>query len=618
MKDLFSSIVMILRAIGRFFSLLRNTVFNLLFLAIVVAAVVALFSSRPTTIADNSILQLNLAGDMVEEKEAESPLDKLLEESLGGDDSDREVVLQDVLDLIDTAGEDKRIKVILLKLNGLGDIGLDQIQSIGLALERFKKTGKSVVAAEDFYTQKSYLLASYASTVLLNPMGGVDLHGFGTYPLYFQESLEKLLVNYHVFRVGQYKSAVEPLLRNSMSDEVRSQNSAWLHSLWDDYRTDIEKRRELSGDGIDSYIATIATGLAAVGGDTAKLALKAGLVDRLLTREEVRRYLQDLSATPAHDSLPMVSSTKYFKEVKPSYHPGPETTNRIGIIIAEGTILGGKQPVGRIGGDSLAEMIRSARTDNDIKAVVLRINSGGGSAFASEIIRQELLELKKAGKPLVVSMGTVAASGGYWIAADADEVWAAPTTLTGSIGIFGAIPTFERSLEKMGIRSDGVGTSPLAAGINLAQPLSPILQESIQLSVENGYRRFIEIVGHGRNISKEKIDTIAEGRVFSGRQAKAIGLVDKLGSLPEAIASAAKLAKVKDYAAEYVHRPTTVREQLLRDLSGRMSSLLGSTAGVDSWPARLQQLLRDSLPAIVLGGDPQHIYAHSLLRQPLL
>jgi protease IV len=618
MKDLVHSIVTILRYIGRFFSLLRTTTLNLLFLAFCLVAIAAMFSSRSVDIKKNSILQLTLAGDAVEEKSPASPLSQFLEESLGAADPNKKFLLQDILDTIATATTDNRIKVILLKLDGLGAIGLDQIQNIGAALEKFKKTGKTVIAAEDFYTQKNYYLASFASTILLNPMGGVELHGFGTYPLYFHESLDKLLVNYHVFRVGQYKSAVEPFTRNSMSDEVRSQNSEWLNSLWGSYTADIQKRRELSNEGISTYINTISAGLAAVEGDTARLALKAGLVDRLLTREEVYSYLRDLTGTSSRDELELVATADYLRQVQPSYDYDKKSADKIGIIVAEGTILGGKQPPGMIGGDTLAEMIRDARKNENTKAVVLRINSGGGSAFASEIIRQELLELKKSGKPLVVSMGTMAASGGYWIAADADQIWAAPTTLTGSIGIFGAIPTFERSLEKLGIRSDGVGTTPLAAGLNLAQPLSPVLQESIQMSVENGYRKFLTIVGKGRKIDRQKLDSIAEGRVFSGTRALQIGLVDKLGSLEEAIASAAQLAGLTSYSAEYVGRPTSLREQFLQTLAGKIAAMVDINIGERSLSTRLYRLLQENVAAIFPCTDPQHIFALTLLRQPLL
>lgn len=613
MKDLISSILNIFRCTGRIISLIRNTILNTLFVVLLFFVLISYFSSSSTDFAINSILKLTLNGDIVEERRPSSAFDNLLAEALGTEDEPQQMVLQDILDVIDSAGSDPAIQVILLDLKGLGNIGLDQMQNIGAALNTFRQKGKKVFAAEDFYTQKQYYLASHADTVILNPMGGVDIHGFGMYPLFFKDALDKLQVNYHVFRVGTYKSAIEPITRNSMSDDARAQNTEWLNSLWTNYTKVVTTQRGLTPSALTDYVENINTNLAATKGDTAQLALANHLVDLLLTREQLNDYLE--SATGTSDPA-IVSINDYLSVLEPSFTKTSENKSEIGIIVAEGNIIGGKQPAGVIGSESLTERLRRAREDESIKGVVLRVNSGGGSAFASEIIRQEILELKKSGKPFVVSMGTLAASGGYWISADADQIWAAPTTLTGSIGIFGAIPTFERSLAQLGVYSDGVGTTGLSAGLNLAQPMNPLLEESIQLTVNNGYNRFLAIVENGRKISKETLPSIAEGRVFSGERAKELKLVDNLGTLDDAIKATAELAGLKEYSPVYIERESSTREQLLQFLSTTAVSFFPNFSPSSSLNSMYHQL-RKELFDFVLMDDPNGIYAHAMLQLPL-
>ena len=610
MKDLFLSLFGIFRFTGRLLTAIRNTVFNLLLLVIIVIAVVSLFVDRSPKLPDNSILVLSLAGDIVEEKKPISTFARLFEEIDDEQRKDQEILLQDIVHLIDRAAADKRITAILLDMKDMGAAGLDQLQVIGSALKRFRKTGRQIIAAEDLYTQKQYYLASYADLVAINPMGGVDLHGFGAYSLYFREALEKLKVNFHVFRVGTYKSAVEPIIRDSMSPEARQQNSLWLTSLWDSYVTDIISEREIGRPNIDAYTNNIASLLAQTGGDTARLALNMGLVDKIWTRSQVQAHLASIAGTSSERDYTWISSADFLEMIGPAAADAGSSPNKIGILIAQGNILPGKQPTGVIGGDTLAALIREARKEDSVKAVVLRINSGGGSAFASEIIRQELLELKESGKPLVVSMGTVAASGGYWIAADADEIWAAPTTITGSIGIFGAIPTFENSLAGIGVRSDGVGTTPLAAGLDLTQPLNPQLKQSIQLSVDHGYRQFLGIVEQGRKIDRQQLDSIAEGRVFDGRTAQKIGLVDRLGDLEQAIAAAAKLAKVAgDYDPVYIQRSHSFVEQVMEKVAAEQAALTRLSAATHPQLADFRRLLDSAVRQLPLFSDPRGVYA---------
>jgi protease-4 len=589
----------------------RNTAFNLLFLLVILIVIIALFTGGTHRLEDNSLLVLSLTGVIVEEKQPVSSAGKLFQEMQGEPARDAETLLQDILHIIDRATEDDRIAAIQLDLKDLGNAGIDQLQAIGAALKRFRATGRQVIAAEDLYTQKQYYLAAYADLVAVNPMGGVDLHGFGTYPLYFREALDKLKINYHVFRVGTYKSAIEPITRDSMSPEARRQNALWLASLWDSYVADVTQERKISRANIDTYTNFVDRLLADVDGDTAKLALKTGLVDRIWTRPQVQSHLATLAGTSSERDYTSISSADYLRLIGPAAQGGSTALNKVGILVAQGNILPGKQPSGVVGGDTLADLIKVAREDATVKAVVLRINSGGGSAFASEIIRQELLELKKSGKPLVVSMGTMAASGGYWIAADADQIWAAPTTLTGSIGIFGAIPTFENTLAELGIHSDGIGTTPLASGLNLARPLSPQLQATIQLSVDHGYRQFLAIVQQGRKIDRQQLESIAEGRVFDGRTAQKIGLVDELGGLDEAVAAAAGLAGIADDFEPYpIRRSPSLGEWMLEKLAAEQQAWSKLSLSMPGIVQDLHRRFSATFGPLPLLADPNGLYAY--------
>ncbi len=614
MKNIFAAFAALFRWIGKFLSITRSFLGNLLFLLVMVIIFATFLSEKKPPIIHNAALILSLSGDIVEEKHITNPISELLGELSQTKQTPAETLLQDVLDAIHHAATDNQIKCILLNLRDLETVGLDQMQTIGEALNQFKKSGKKVIAAEDYYKQKAYYLASFASEIYLNPMGAVYLHGFGSYHLFFREALEKLRVNYHVFRVGTYKSAVEPILRDSMSDESKEQMQGMLTSLWSIFTTDITRQRALPEGAIDQYANNIPAKLAASEGSTARLALDSKLVDGLKNREEIRDYLAKQTAADPDHGFRQVPLNVYLRTITPSYQPSlVASANTIGIIIAEGMILDGEQPVGAIGGDTLAAMIRKARLDTAIKAVVLRVNSGGGSAFASEIIRQEILELKKSNKPLVISMGSTAASGGYWIAANADEIWASAATITGSIGIFAAIPTFENSLASLGIHSDGIGTTQLASGLNLSRPLAPPLEEAVQMTLNHGYQQFLSLVAEGRNMNMKQVETVAEGRVFHGKEAQQLGLVDKIGTLAEAIESAAKRAKIKDYLASYIEKPRTLRDEMLGFFKGELiTALLRQTM---SRPLAQQMIhLTAPLRELLLFNDPAGLYAHSLIQ----
>jgi protease-4 len=607
MKSFFRFFYNVFRYIGKTISFVRNFFFNIVLLILVVLVVMSLMPETRQTIPDDSILRLDINGNIVEQKKILRTVEKLLEDSTDLETTDRETALQDILDVIAGAAEDKKIIGMLLNLENMKTGGLDQLLTIGAAIEEFRKSGKIVIASEDLYSQSQYLLASHADKIILNPMGAVDIHGFGVYKLYFKDALEKLKVTYNVFRVGSHKSAVEPFSRNSMSDEDRLQNELWLSALWQEYVDHISRQRELPPETIQSYPEKIAENLSRTGGDTARLALETGLVDELWTREEFSIYLRSLNRKDVEDSL--ISSGSYLETITPSYSEDSGESDRIGLIIAEGAILPGDQTTGFIGGESLSRLIRKARKDDSVKALVLRINSGGGSAFAAELIRQELVEVKKSGKPVVVSMGTVAASGGYWIAADADEIWASKATITGSIGIFGAIPTFDRSLEALGISSDGAGTSPLAAGVNLTRPLPEELKSAIQLSINHNYKNFVEIVANGRKLERSRVEKLAEGRVYDAVTAQNLGLVDQLGTLEDAIESAAKLAGLDTYSTGYIDVPASIQSQLLDFFSTAYGTLRHRELGILEAALPVDPDVAFQLKTLALLTDPRHSFA---------
>lgn len=574
MKTIFKAFLNIFKYIGRFLTFLRNTFFNILFLLLFIVIVLSflpLDTKQLPTLPTNAVLKLNISGNIVEQKKILSSFEKLFDDPIFGETQEPETAIQDILDIIEKGAEDSNIKVLLINVENMGRAGLNQLITIGEAIKAFKKTGKPVIAANDYYRQSQYFLASYADTVIINPMGGVDIHGMGVYRLYFKEAIEKLKIQYNIFKVGSYKSALEPFTRTSMSADDKQQNKVWLDALWTQFTETVEDNRKLEADKLQAYTDNLEESLSAVHGDPAKLALSFGLVDQAWTRAQITKHLLDLTNSTAKKPK-VINSGKYLQQLTPSYQFA-DKDDIIGMIVAEGTILPGKQPTGMIGGDTLAKQIQKAKKNPRVKGLVIRVNSGGGSAFASEVIRQEILEFKKSGRPVVISMGTVAASGGYWLSANADEIWAQQSTITGSIGIFGAIPTFENSLAELGIYSDGIGTTPLAAGLNITQPLTPELKSAIQQSVEYNYDKFLKIVSDGRKIPPRKVTALAQGRVYDGRKAQELGLVDKIGNLKDAIGAAAKLANTTSYSPIFIEPQRSFKDQILKFISSNMTKL---------------------------------------------
>ncbi|MCU0590853.1 MAG: signal peptide peptidase SppA [Desulfobacterales bacterium] len=587
----------------------RRVVGNIAFIAVIAFLVTLVLMDRRDRLPESAVLVLSPAGALVEQGS-----EGILANDLLGEDVTAETILRDVIDALNLSREDARIKAVLLDLSKLKHAGLTKLQDVGGAIKQFRKSGKPVIASADFFTQKAYFLAAHSDRIYLNPMGGVLLTGFGIYQNYFRTALDRLLVQLHVFRVGTYKSALEPLMRNSMSEFDREASSALLDVLWASFKADIAKARGIDPETIDDYTNHFSDRLADHSGDSAQLALAFKLVDELKTADEVRQELIELAGEdPSRRTFHQIGFHDYLKAVR-SDRKSSEPSPKVGVIVAQGVILDGIQPAGKIGGHSLASLIRQTRKDETIRAVVLRIDSPGGSAFASDTIRREIELVKSAGKPLVVSMGSVAASGGYWIASAAEEIWAAPATVTGSIGIFSAFPTFERSLETVGVFNDGVGTTRLADAFNPSRPMNSAMADALNQIMDRGYRTFLSRVAEGRKMNPSAVERVAEGRVWAGQTARDLGLVDKLGSLDDAIASAAQKAGMEKYTVDYIQQPLSRRERILKQLNELFTGFIRSIiATVAPSPPAILRLLSESLgDDIMQFNDPQGIYAYCM------
>ncbi len=601
-----------LSAIGAALTWLRNTVLNLIFILVLIFLLDGVFSGQPATpITEDSTLLLELRGNLVDQYRSLSATEILT----SGGNVAGEILLRDLIRAIDGATKDSRITRLFLDLQYFNGGGISKLEELGQALDNFKASGKTIVASADYYSQAQYYLASYANEVYLNPMGGVLLTGFGGYLNYYQGGLEKLGVNVNIFRVGTYKDAIEPYTRNGMSEESREHNSQWINELWSVYTSRVESQRGLPKDALNNYINEYDQHLAGTGGNSAQLARDKGLVDKLLGRDALfKQWAEEYGEGPSEGTFAAISLNQYLAELKRKTIN--KSTNTIAVIIAAGTIYDGRQNSGAIGGDSLAELIRNTCEEKP-QAIVLRIDSGGGSAFASEVIRQQLLNCKEAGLPLLVSMGSVAASGGYWIAANADEVWATPTTLTGSIGVYSIFPTFEKTLAKLGITTDGIGTTELASSMRPDMALNETSKNILQQQAEFTYRQFLNLVASGRDQQPEDIDTIAQGRVWSGNRAQSFGLVDELGGLNEAVAAAAQLAGVSDYRVQYKEPPLPFSQVALQSFAAYLPAELSSqqTHPLEALWQKQWAPLVDMKKLLSSSSTPLTVVAHCLTCQ---
>lgn len=609
MRTLWQIIAGIFRWTWRLLNFIRELILNL-FLVLLILVGVGIYlsfqSSSTSTAPARGALLVDLSGVVVDQPSVNNRVRQWGRELLGASSNRlQENSLFDVVDSIRKAKDDKNITGMVLQLNDFAGADQPSLRYIGKALREFRDSGKPIFAIGDSYNQTQYYLASYANKVFLSPQGAVDLHGFATNNLYYKSLLDMLKVTTNIFRVGTYKSAVEPLIRDDMSPAAREADSRWIGGLWQNYLETVAANRQLTPQQLFPGAAGVLSGLQASGGDTARYALDNKLVDELASRTAIENQLvktfgwdkqaNDFNAISIYDYQP-----------KPDANQG----GKIAVVFANGAIMDGQQTPGNVGGDTTAAELRQARLDPAVKAVVFRVNSPGGSVSASEVIRSELAAVRAAGKPVVVSMGGMAASGGYWVSTPADYIIASPSTLTGSIGIFGIINTYEKTLDTLGVHTDGVATSPLA-DIAVTKALPQEFSQMMQLNIENGYKNFLDLVAKSRKMTPQQVDQIAQGHVWLGSDAKANGLVDQLGDFDDAVKKAAELAKLQQWQLDWFVDTPSLSDMVLSQFGVSIHAML---------PAAIQAMLPAPLASVANAvkeqpglfnnlNDPQNRYA---------
>ena len=586
--------------VSRAFAWGRAALGNALVLLVAIGIVALVVSSGPSTqtIEPGSALVLDPAGIIVEERTPPSATDVLAGVAPTGPR------LRDITQALAKAAEDDRIGALFLDVGDLAFVQPAHLHTIGQSLTAFKASGKQVVAFGDHFSQGQYYLASFADQVFLAPMGEVSFLGYGLFGFYTKDLLDKLKVNVHVFRAGDFKDAVEPYTRNDMSESSRRSYQALVDQTWTLFLNQVASNRAIATDALADFAARYDEHLAAAGGDAARAALEAGLVDELVEADEVRVRLADMVGRDG-DGYRGTSFADYLRPALPS------TDAPIAVITASGLILSGSGDAGIRAGD-MTRRLRSVRKDDSVKALVVRLDTGGGSAFASEVIRRELELLRTKGKPVVVSMGSAAASGGYWIATAADRIVASPFSITGSIGVFAMVQTLEESLAGVGVNFDGVATGPLVGGMSVFDGVGEQMQRVLQSSVDYTYRQFLGVVARGRGMSPDQVRAVADGRVYSGQQALEVGLVDEVGTLDDAIRIAADLAEVDDPEVRYLHRQLSPQEELL----SRMVEELATSA--PRLPTAAARHMAEEMDRLFLLNDPRHIYALCRTCTPVL
>ncbi|QYM91082.1 signal peptide peptidase SppA [Dickeya zeae] len=591
----------------RLLNFIREFILNLFLVCLILVAIgiYSQFKAPPAEPVRGALL-LDLTGVVVDKPSVNNKLRQFGREFFGASASrHQENSLFDIVDSIRQAKNDSNITGMVMDLSDF--VGADQpsLQYIGKALREFRDAGKPIFAVGDNFNQTQYYLASFANKIYLTPQGNVDLHGFATNNLYYKTLLDKLKVTAHIFRVGTYKSAVEPFIRDDMSPDAREADNRWISTLWQHYLDTVAANRQITPQQLFPGADAILAGLQKMDGDTARYALENKLVDEVAPHSAIEQSLIKAFGWDA--------KTKNFNFTSIyDYTPTPPATssNEIAVVFASGTIIDGKETPGYVGGDTTAAQIRDARLDPKVKAIILRVNSPGGSVTASELIRSELMAARQAGKPVIVSMGGMAASGGYWISTPANTIIASPSTLTGSIGIFGVVTTFENALDSIGVHTDGVATSPLA-DLSQTKTLPPQVSQLMQLSIERGYQNFISLVAQSRQKTPQEVDAIAQGHVWVGSDAKANGLVDQLGDFDDAVKKAAELAKLEQYQLSWYTEEPDLLNVMFSQVRSSVYALLPSAvqALVPAPVAQLAQTVRAQTSILDALNDPQNRYA---------
>lgn len=611
----------VVKAVGRLFRALwtgvdgLRKVLHLLVLLLLFAAIGGALTPAPKPLPAKAALLLAPSGVLVEELEGD-PFDRAIEEMLE-DSAPRQTQVTDLVEALEYAADDDRISVVLLELDGFSGGGLAKLQRVGDAISVFQESGKKVIASANFYSQSAYFLAAHADEIYMHPKGLFLPQGFGFYTNYFSEALEKLKVDWNIFRVGTYKSAVEPFTRMEMSAEEREARGRLVDALWAKYRQGVAESRGLDAGTVESFANGLLEYQEEFNGDLAAAATDAGFFDGLLTRNEIQDMIAGLAGENLKNSrgYNVVSLGDYLRQARMMDAPAANGQDRIAIVVASGEVLNGDQPPGRIGGESTSALLRKARFDESVKSVVLRIDTPGGSSFAADQIRGEVEALRAAGKPVVASMSSVAASAGYAIAMGADHIFARDATVTGSIGVFAMFPTIDRSLGELGINTDGVGTTRWSGEFRLDRELSDDARRFLQNFVDKEYDDFIELVANYREMEKAAVDRIAQGQVWTGEEARELGLVDDLGDLDSAIEMAAELAELgDDYSVKRIEKTLSSGEQFLVDLLGSASrmgvDISRLTPRVSPSAEILLEVVDRSFGMLRVFDDPRGVYSH--------
>ncbi len=592
----------ILKNTWKIIQTVKSIIGTLFFIFIAYIFYTAFFTTSAPQVPAGSALIINPVGFIVERKTEKDTWEILLE------DQSREIpetLLRDIGKAIQSAKVDERIEALVINMDYLFGAGLSQLHYIGAQIEDFKKSGKPVLAYGLGFSTGQYLVASHADEIYMHPYGSLLLTGYGAYSPYFKTALEKIKTKVHVFRSGPYKAYGEPYLRDDMSDEAKEANQVLIDTLWQVYLTQIAEARGIEIDTLQASFNTLSEDLRMVGGDLAQIPLEQGLIDGLMDQAEWGAHMAKLVGTNGDENgFTSIHMGSYLRAIAGDSNG---SRNEVAVIVVRGEITFGENLNGSTGSATLVRQLQQARHDPDIKAVVLRIDSPGGSLLASELIREEIEVLKESGKPVIASMGAVAASGGYWIAAPADEIWAQPTTITGSIGVIAIYPTFDKTLDAIGIHVDGVGTTPLSGDFTLGRPLSPLAVDLFQQSVENSYAQFVNMVAEYRGLDPEAVDAIGQGRVWSGVAAHGFGLVDSLGTVDDAIEAAAMRADLSDYRVNYIENKP--------GFSQRIADFLSTKSGLDlpgvNRPGPVESFaksIRRTLESLSFLNDPSHVY----------
>lgn len=550
---------------------------HLLVLLVIAGFVVGALRGSVPRIPDQAALVVAPTGTLVEQLSGD-PLSRAVAQARGqGHD---ETLLWDLTTAIRGAATDARIRVLVLNFDQMdGVAGQPTMSELAQAIREFKASGKKVIAYGQSYGRDSYYLAALADEVYVDPLGYVLVEGYSRYRWYYKDVLDKYNVDINVFRVGKYKSAVEDLTRSQMSPEDREESQAYLGELWTSYRQAVDGARGLRPGSIAGYVTALPQATVAAQGAAAQVALRDHLITGIKGAPDVERRIAEITGADENGNFHQVSAQDYARVLNGEKSLG---RTRVAVIVAEGDILDGNQSPGSIGGETMTQLLRQAKQDEKVKAVVLRVDSPGGSVTASEQIYREVQALRKAGKPVVVSMANYAASGGYYISSPADEIWASPATITGSIGIFAEVPNINRTLTKFGVGVDGLSSTPLDGMLQrLDVPLSDPARMLIQANVDYGYSQFLERVANGRHKTTAQVDEIGQGRVWSGADAKAHGLVDQLGSFGDAVKAAARRAHLNEYKLQFLEPERSWAQSLAMAVQVRVVQALGSTGLAD-------------------------------------